>query len=181
MNRFATKRFVSLCVLTALSILLFAACTRSQSKGVVSSQFIPPTLVATAFKTPTTDPFQPTANPRGPCTDDLTFIDDLTVPDGSVFAPGEQIVKQWQVENSGTCEWTSKYSVRILSGSSMGAAGKQKLPSIPPGEEGMVEVIFTAPEEIGNYYCQLQAYDDSGKPFGHDFFIDIIVSSISAN
>ena len=179
MNRNALKRFFALSALTAFSILFFAACMRSQSKGVVSSQFIPPTLVATAFKTPTMDPFQPTADPRGPCTNDLAFMDDLTVPDGTVFEPGAEIVKQWQVQNSGTCEWTSRYSLRILSGSSMGAAVKQKLNPIPPGETGTIEVIFTAPQEIGNYYCQLQAYDERGKSFGHDIFIDILVNTAS--
>ncbi len=177
MIRQRRKRFIFLCSLMFLSTAIVTGCLRSQSEGVLSSQFIPPTLVATSFKTPTTDPFQPTIDPRGPCTNDLTFIDDLTVPDGTVFEPGAEIVKRWQVENSGTCEWTAKYSVRILSGASMGAEPKQKLEPIAPGETGSVEIVFHAPEETGEYYSQWQAYDDRGKPFGQDFFIDIIVSS----
>ena len=157
------------------STAIVTGCLRSQSEGVLSSQFIPPTLVATSFKTPTTDPFQPTIDPRDPAPR-LTFIVTWPFRMG-LFWTRAEIVKRWQVENSGTCEWTAKYSVRILSGASMGAEPKQKLEPIAPGETGSIEIVFYAPEETGEYYSQWQAYDDRGKPFGQDFFIDIIVSS----
>jgi hypothetical protein len=115
-----------------LAVLFISSCMRSQSKDVTSSEFIPPTLVATAIKTATTDPFRPTEDPRGPCEDNLDFVEDVTVPDGTVFQPGEEIVKKWKVKNSGTCEWISRYSIRMLSGNSMGAETKQKLKLLKP-------------------------------------------------
>ncbi|MHC1772077.1 MAG: NBR1-Ig-like domain-containing protein [Flexilinea sp.] len=165
-----------ICFLAIIIILIGTSCMRSQSKGVTSSEFIPPTLVATVFKTPTTDPFRPTEDPRGPCDDNLEFVDDLTVPDGTVFAPGGEIDKKWQIKNSGTCEWISKYSIRMLSGDSMGAESKQKLQLLQPGETGEVEITFIAPDEPGSYYSQWQAYDAQGKPFGQDFYLDIVVA-----
>lgn len=161
--------------LAAVSVLL-TACMRSQSKGVISEQFIAPTLVATIFRTPTVDPFQPTMDPQGPCTNSLTFLDDLTVPDGSVFEPNQSFVKQWQIQNSGTCDWSNRYSARNISGFSMGADAKQKLPELATGETGVLEITFTAPPDFGSYYSQWQAYDARGKSFGDDIFVDIVVS-----
>ncbi len=154
-------------------------CTRSQSTGSDSKQYIPPTLVATLYKTPTADPFQPTEDHTAPCTNNLSFVEDLSVPDGTVYQSGDQVVKQWKVQNSGTCEWNSKYSVRNLSGYLMGAQKRQKLELIAPGQEGTVEITFTAPAEPGDYYTQWQAYDSKGKPFGDDFYMEIIVNAAS--
>ncbi len=169
------KRRFFLFLLAILVVLIGTSCMRSQSKGVTSSAFVPPTLIATSVKTPTVDPFRPTEDLRDPCDDQLTFVDDVTVPDGTVFAPGEEIVKTWKVKNSGTCEWLSKYTIRQLSGSSMGAEQKQKLHPIAPGENGDITITFTAPETPGSYYSQWQAYNAQGKSFGQDFFLDIVV------
>jgi len=171
------KRRFSICILMILAVLFISSCMRSQSKDVTSSEFIPPTLVATAIKTATIDPFRPTEDPRGPCEDNLDFVEDVTVPDGTVFQPGEEIVKKWKVKNSGTCEWISRYSIRMLSGNSMGAETKQKLKLLKPGEEGEIEITFIAPDEPASYYSQWQAYNAQGKSFGQDFFIDILVAN----
>ncbi len=170
------RRRIFLFFFAILVVLIGTSCMRSQSKGVTSQAFVPPTLVATVVKTPTTDPFRPTEDLREPCEDQLTFVDDITVPDGTVFAPGEAVVKKWQVKNSGTCEWISKYTVRLLSGNSMGAETKQKLQPVEPGETGEITITFTAPDTPGSYYSQWQAYNAQGKSFGQDFFLDIVVA-----
>lgn len=175
MNRKSLRILLLVVFLIGISMLL-SACMRSQSKGVISEQFIAPTLVATIFRTPTVDPFQATLNPQGDCTNSLTFLDDLTVPDGSIFEPEQSFVKQWQVQNSGTCDWTNRYSARNISGFSMGADAKQKLPELAAGETGILEITFTAPPDYGGYYSQWQAYDGRGKAFGDDIFVDIVVS-----
>ncbi len=167
MQKKAKKRSAALFLLLLFAAFFLSSCMRSQSKGVISEQFIAPTLIATIFKTPTIDPFQPTLDPRGPCTDNLTFLDDLSVPDGTVVEPGEEVVKQWQVQNSGSCEWTARYSLRNISGGSYGAEARQKLPVIPPGETGVIEITFTAPDIAGGHFSGWQAYDARGKPFGH--------------
>lgn len=152
-------------------------CQRSRSIGVENSMFIPPTLVSTAVMTPTTSPIQPVAAaPNIDCTSQLSYVDDVTVPDGTVFKPGEKVIKTWSVENSGTCEWTSQYSLRINYGDSMSASPRQTLPRIAPGDTGEVTVTFTAPEDTGSYYSSWSAYDSRGKAFGDDIYIEIIVS-----
>src|SRR3990170_5174182 len=54
----------------------------------------------------------PRSTPTPPCTPGLAFLDDLTIPDGSVVAPEERLDKRWQVENNGTCNWDSSYGLQ---------------------------------------------------------------------
>ena len=50
------------------------------------------------------------------CTNDLKYLTDLTVPDGSPVNPGEKIDKQWLVQNSGTCNWDDNYRLKLVNG-----------------------------------------------------------------
>ncbi len=43
------------------------------------------------------------------CINNLTYLEDLTLPDGTVVKPGESLDKRWLVENSGTCNWDENY------------------------------------------------------------------------
>ena len=61
------------------------------------------TPVILATTTPDGIDFLPTATPT--CSDWLTFVEDLTIPDGTSVIPGSVLDKRWQVENSGTCNW----------------------------------------------------------------------------
>jgi hypothetical protein len=56
----------------------------------------------------------PTATPT--CQDGLRYLADITVPDGTIVAPGEAINKKWQVENNGSCNWNERYRLRRISG-----------------------------------------------------------------
>ena len=157
-------------------VLCLSGCARSQYKGAQYEQYIAPSLVATVVNTPTVNPIVPlptSANVN--CTSILTYVDDVTVPDGTIFVPGDEIVKTWAVRNDGNCAWDDKYSLRYIDGSAMEADSRQPLPALEPGEEGEVTVIFIAPQYEGSYYSGWQAYDADGDPFGDDIFIEIYV------
>ena len=50
------------------------------------------------------------------------FIADVTVPDGTNFAPGTAFKKTWRLKNIGTCAWNSTdVSLIFDSGEKMGA------------------------------------------------------------
>ena len=106
----------------------------------------------------------------------MLFLEDLTVPDGTVVQPGEEIVKRWKVRNSGDCDWNSRYSLRYIAGDLMGAKERYKLIQLQPGEEGTIEITFTAPEYVGGYYSGWQAYNAKNEPFGNDFYLEIYVN-----
>ena len=157
-------------------VLCLSGCARSQYKGAQYEQYIAPSLVATVVNTPTVNPIVPLPTSADVnCTSILTYVDDVTVPDGTIFVPGDEIVKTWAVRNDGNCAWNDKYSLRYIDGSAMEADSRQTLPALEPGEEGEVTVIFIAPQYAGSYYSGWQAYDAQGEPFGDDIFIEIYV------
>ena len=157
-------------------LLCICGCRRSQYRGVEYVQYIAPTLVATAVNTPTVNPIIPLPTAADiNCNSYLTYLDDVTVPDGMTFVPGDEIVKTWSVRNDGDCAWNDKYSLRYTDGSAMEADSRQSLPPLQPGEEGEVTVVFTAPQYAGSYYSGWQAYDAQGDPFGDNIYIEIYV------
>lgn len=115
--------------------------------------------------------------PLPTCTDSLVFIDDITIPDGTVVAPGERLDKRWRVENSGTCNWQKDYRLRLVSGPAMNVPEEQALFPGRSSTQVDLRMVFTAPNEDGLYRGAWQAYNPRGEPFGDPFFIEVIVQS----
>ncbi len=154
-------------------VFLLAAC--SWQTGSPGAYFIPPTLASTAAAIPlvTQTPTPPSPTPA--CTNSLQFIEDITVPDGSAFAPGAMIDKRWRVLNDGTCNWDSFYRLRFVTGDPMGAEEEQALFPARSGSEAEIRVVFTAPSAPGLYRSTWQAYTPDGEPFGELIFVEILV------
>lgn len=124
--------------------------------------------------TPTEEPTA-TAAPTA-CTNDLKFLADLTVPDGSPVEPGARIDKQWLVRNNGTCDWDADYRLRLLGGfPPLGAEIVQALFPARAGAEVTLQIFFTAPAASNIYRSAWQAYDPQGNPFGETIYIEITV------
>jgi hypothetical protein len=113
--------------------------------------------------------------PEGPCTDDLAFLADVTVPDGTPFEPGQPIDKQWRVRNTGTCQWGPDYRLVLVSGNALSGRGEIALYPARPGSEAILQMNMVAPQEPGSYSGRWQARDPSGKLFGNRIFITIEV------
>ncbi len=77
----------------------------------------------------------PTTNPKD-CTNDLSFISDVTIPDNTFVTYGSNIDKQWLVQNSGTCNWDASYRLRHLGGAVLGAAEEAMLYPARAGTAG---------------------------------------------
>jgi len=131
-----------------------------------------PTQFATA--TPISVEFHPTATPV--CSDALTFIEDLTIPDGMQVSPGAVLDKRWRVENSGTCNWDESYSIQRTAGQELGAPERLALYPARSGTETMLRIQFIAPEEPGTYRSAWQAYNPLGEAFGDPFYVEFTVS-----
>lgn len=135
---------------------------------------VPPTATPASF--PGTDaPSLSMPTPTLECTNILAFASDLTIPDGTIVQPGEELEKRWQVRNSGTCNWDETYRIVLTGGPALGAPVEQALFPARSGTEAKVRMIFTAPEEPGTYRSAWQALDPSGQPFGDLIFIEIVV------
>jgi hypothetical protein len=109
------------------------------------------------------------------CRDQLKFIADVTIPDGTVVAPESTLDKRWEVENSGSCNWNKQYRIRLIAGPELSAKKEQALYPARSGSSAVIRLVFKAPLEPGAYRSAWQAFDPGGEPFGDPFFIDIIV------
>lgn len=139
--------------------------------------FLPPTRVPpqdVLADTPPTSAAQ--ALPALICVDNLTFVDDLTIPDGSQVQPGATLDKRWEVRNSGTCNWDERYSLRLVAGDRLGVAEQLALYPARSGTNAVIRILFQAPLEPGSYRSAWQAFSPAGEPFGDLIYIDIEVT-----
>jgi hypothetical protein len=117
---------------------------------------------------PTTDPQE--------CVNDMNFISDVTIPDNTFVAYGSSVDKQWQVENTGTCNWDASYRLRHLGGALLGAPEEILLYPARAGTQATIQILFTAPFTDGVYESAWQAYDPQGIPFGDAIYIRVTVA-----
>lgn len=145
---------------------------QSSSTAPRDFPFIPPTLVPTAL--PTSAATRVVETPT-PCLDSLSYLSDVTIPDGTIVAPAASVDKRWEVENSGTCNWTSRYRLKLVAGAEMGAKPEQSLLPARSGARVELRIQFTAPETPGTYRSAWQAFNPNGQPFGDAIYIEIVV------
>jgi len=156
-------------------VLLLFACKGGNSPILFPSSISLPTMtleLPTAAPTPLLPP-EATSTPI--CSDNLIFISDVTIPDGTLVAPGSILDKQWLVHNNGDCNWDTNYRLRLISGDALGAATEQALCPARAGSQATLRIQFTAPQETGVYISKWQAFDANGISFGESFFIKIEV------
>ncbi len=175
-NRWGLKRMV---VSLALLVLL-SACGMSPVRSIPTEAqgeiFRAPTLVLPTLTPTSSKPTKAaTVKEEKSCQNVLSFISDLSVPDGTVVAPGEAVDKRWEVENSGTCNWEEGYTVQLISGDAMGVAEEQSLYPAAAGKSATIQITFTAPDKPGTYRSAWQAATPNGDLFGDEFYIEVEV------
>lgn len=136
--------------------------------GLLISQSVPPALAATSC-------------------DHAQFVSDLTIPDGSVVAPGASFTKTWRLMNAGTCTWTASYSLVWAGGEMLGAPASLALPvEVLPGQMVDVSINLTAPASAGHYKAFFKIRNATGTQFGigdsasDPFWADIQVVEVNA-
>ncbi|MCW5838762.1 MAG: hypothetical protein KIT29_02505 [Anaerolineales bacterium] len=111
-----------------------------------------------------------------PACDAMAFISDVTVPDGTDFAPGATFTKTWRIRNSGTCSWTTSYAVVFSSGAAMNGPASQALTAtIAPNSTLDVSVNLTAPSTAGSHTGYWMLRNAAGQTFG-SFYVVIDVT-----
>ena len=109
------------------------------------------------------------------CTYDLLFVSDLTVPDGTLFRPGDAIDKRWKVRNSGACAWGPEFRLVLVDGDPMGAPSELALYPALSGTDGIVRAQMIAPQQAGDYVSTWQARDPQGNLFGNKMWVRVSV------
>ena len=142
-----------------------------------------PTETQTPQPTSTTIP-PPTITPI-PC-DHITWGKDVTIPDGTEMVPGEIFTKIWRLKNTGTCTWTSGYTLVFESGESMGAPPATQITTgtVPPGSEVDISIVLEAPVSSGTFQGYFKLRSTEGNVFGlgdesKPFWVKISVSEVT--
>jgi len=163
---------------TSVALTLSAITTQSPLQT-------PATLTVTA--SPTTTPSAtnaPSATPTLiPC-NRAQFVSDVTVPDGTVFAPGATFKKTWRLKNTGSCTWTSGYVLIFDHGDRMDAPDTAQLTTdnITPDETIDVSVDLKAPATPGTYRGDFRLRSPDNISFGigpggdGTFWVKIVVA-----
>ena len=115
------------------------------------------------------------------------FIADVTIPDGTSFAPGAAFKKTWRLKNIGTCVWNAgDVSLIFDSGEKMNAPASSPLPtSVNPGQTVDISVDMVAPSSAGHYFGYYKFKSTQGGVFGigstanKSFWVEINVTSTS--
>jgi len=105
--------------------------------------------------------------------DNMIYVSDVTIPDGSQVAPGSKFVKTWRIRNNGQCTWTTGY--RLIYGWSSDSwkeiknspPGNVKITtSVAPGAEYDISISLTAPVTTGSYMAAFRLQNEKGYNFG---------------
>ena len=45
-----------------------------------------------------------------------------TIPDGTIYAPGQKFTKTWEIKNTSNCSWNTSYKIVFWDGNTLGGA-----------------------------------------------------------
>jgi hypothetical protein len=123
--------------------------------------------------TPTPQPV-PTVVEDG-CEPSARFVEDVTVPDDSLYNSGVKFTKVWRLRNDGECTWPSGTRWVFIGGDLLGAQSPAEVELAEPDRIVDVSVDMVAPAAPGTYksYWRLQAPD--GEYFGDQAYVRITV------
>jgi Ig-like domain from next to BRCA1 gene len=194
-----TKLYWNLAVLTALALFLSAcggaptpdaAAIATSAVQTVEARYTQqtaqkptettvPTPEATSISASTTPKPAATSTPQPvdsngkPCY--AASVQDITIPDGKIIAPGSTFTKTWRMFNKGNCVWDSSYSLIFDSGDAMGTVVKVPFTTrVLPEQSVDLSVDLTAPTTDGLY----TGYWRIATPFGGTFGVGTYDQSI---
>lgn len=146
----------------SMLLLAMTACTGPSLEPTPRGTAVPATATAAATAVSTA---------MESCVNDAAFVEDLTVPDSTVVAPGQSVDKQWAVTNNGTCDWGADHRLRPIAGNPLVSGRAEALYPARAGAAATWRVTFEAPTEPGEYIGEWQAFDPAGTPFGDTVFL----------
>lgn len=124
------------------------------------------TVYVTAGSNPVTPP------PTGTCVNSAQFTPGSSNPYRSDRQPGESFWSTWDMTNTGTCTWTTAYSVSRVAGYELGTSVVMPIWSNPagqqirPGNHTLVSLYMTAPQSPQWYTSAWQLRAPDGAVFG---------------
>ncbi len=163
-------------VINVAAAVVTATGTPTTSAPPLIPSVTPEPFTLTATSTPTTVPTLAStpASPNVGCTNNATYIADVTIPDGTAVGAGQTFSKVWRMRNTGTCVWSSGYEFVFIAGESMAAVTTLQVSYVAPGETTDLGVTMTAPSATGAHSGQWRMRT-AGNLFGDTFTVLINV------
>jgi hypothetical protein len=115
-----------------------AELTQIAQNSIPTAIFLTPTATESIPPPPTPTPLPPILpTPTSPAIlcDQAQFITDISAPPGSNIPGGTTFTKTWRIQNTGSCIWTSEYTLEFVNGESMGPVLAYPLPNVVQPEQ----------------------------------------------
>nr|XP_060637238.1 next to BRCA1 gene 1 protein isoform X1 [Anolis sagrei ordinatus] len=110
------------------------------------------------------------------------FVDE-NLPDGTCLRPRTTFIKHWRMRNTGNMEWSSETKLKFMWGNLTLLSSEKKdviVPSLLPGQVGVVSVEFVSPAVEGTYTSHWRL-SHRGEQFGPRIWCSIVVDPNSSN
>lgn len=111
----------------------------------------------------------------------LSYVSDVTIPDGTQVTPGQSFTKTWRVSNTGTCAWEAGFTFNVVSGDAMGGTAVTLNQRVEAGRQYEFSVPMVAPtNKTGTLTGYWQLSDANGSFFGDQVYVEVDVSGGSS-
>ncbi len=138
-----------------------------------TATLVPPTATPVP-PAPTAVPPPPPTAASAACTNNASFVADVTVPDGTFLAQGQSFNKIWRLRNTGSCTWNG-YRFVFSRGLNMSGIGAIGVPFTPPGATADLLVPMAAPVQPGSFTGWWRLRTTDGTPFGAEVWVTVQV------
>lgn len=108
---------------------------------------------------------------------EMSFMSDVTIPDGTEVAAGEAFNKVWRLSNTGPTTWPlgCRLTLDSNTGEKLSSVENIDMPGeVPPGSSVTISVEMEAPKKAGRHVSYWRMRGPSGQPFGPRIWVDII-------
>lgn len=136
----------------------------------VMVEVLPPLPTPTPAPTP-----EATVAVNPECKPSARFVEDVTVPDDSLYNAGTRFVKTWRMRNDGECAWEPGTEWVFISESLLGATSPVPVELAEPGRMVDISVEMVAPDTPGTYRSYWRLRRPNGEFFGDQAYVRIIV------
>jgi hypothetical protein len=109
------------------------------------------------------------------CVPSARFVEDVTVPDDSLYNGGVNLTKTWRMRNDGDCAWEPGTTWVWIGGDLLGAQSPVEVELAEPGRIVDVSVDMVSPMSPGTYKSIWRLQRPSGEFFGDQAYVRIIV------
>jgi len=94
------------------------------------------------------------------------LVEDVTVPPGTKYKPGDNFKKTWRLINTGTCDWTADFKINYVGGNLFGSDTTKIRQRVAVGNTADISLDMVAPAGSGTVVSNWQMLSDTGDLFG---------------